>query len=128
MSELATTDQPSPPARRAGAARRMRKVSARVIAEAAASGLLPHEWLLKVARGEGMKHRSWVARRNEAGQIVGFDLVEEDYYADFETRLEAAKAAAPYYAAKLSAQTVSVTGTETDMVAVLNRLALSLQV
>jgi hypothetical protein len=100
----------------------------RAIIEASATGLLPHEWLLKVARGEGVKHRSWVPKRNETGQITGFDLIEEEYYADFETRVEAAKAAAPFYAAKLSAQTVSVAGTETDMVAVLNQLAVSMKV
>lgn len=50
------------------------------IAAAEASGMLPHEFLLAVTRGESIsEHRP-----------------------TFEERLEAAKAAAPYYAPKLA--------------------------
>lgn len=51
------------------------------IAKAEAAGMLPHEFLLAVSRGEA----------------VG------DYQPTFDERLEAAKAAAPYYAPKLAA-------------------------
>jgi hypothetical protein len=64
------------------------KKSAAIIAAAKASGLLPHEFLLAVSRGEA----------------VG------DHFPTFEERLDAAKAAAPYYAPKLSTIDASLTG------------------
>lgn len=67
-----------PPGRPKGVAN---KASRETRERAAASGLLPHEFLLSVVRGEA---------------IGG-------YVPSFGERLEAAKAAAPFYAPKLSA-------------------------
>jgi len=85
------------------------KVSARAKLAAMETGLLPHEWLLKVSRGEGIKHRHWVIKCDAKGNEKNRTLVEEEIYADFQTRVDAAKAAAPYYAPRLAVQTVSVT-------------------
>jgi len=68
---------------RPGAGRKVgaiQKVTREARAKAAATGLLPHEFLLAVSRGE----------------------MVDDHKPSFEERLDAAKAAAPYYAPKLS--------------------------
>lgn len=74
------------------------------------TGLLPHEWLLKVSRGEGIVHKRWVVQYDKNGKEKSKELVEEEVYADFPTRIDAAKAAAPFYAPRLAVQTVSVSG------------------
>jgi hypothetical protein len=97
---------------RAGAGRpkgTLAKVTSKAREAAMETGLLPHEWLLKVSRGEPIKQKRWVVKYNKQGVEVSRDLVEEDVYADFPTRIDAAKAASPFYAPKLAVQTVSVT-------------------
>ena len=99
---------------RAGAGRpkgTLAKVTAKAREAAAETGLLPHEWLLQVSRGEGIKHKRWVIKYDAKGNEKSRDLIEEEVYADFPTRIDAAKAASPYYAPRLAVQTVSVTGT-----------------
>ena len=86
------------------------KVTAKAREAAAETGLLPHEWLLKVSRGEGIKQKRWVVKYDAKGNEKSRDLIEEEVYADFPTRIDAAKAASPYYAPRLAVQTVSVTG------------------
>jgi hypothetical protein len=86
------------------------KVTAKAREAAMETGLLPHEWLLKVSRGEGIKHKRWVVKYDTKGNEKSRELVEEEVYADFPTRIDAAKAASPYYAPRLAVQTVSVTG------------------
>lgn len=86
------------------------KVTAKAKQAAMETGLLPHEWLLMVSRGEGIKHKRWVVKYDAKGNEKSRDLVEEVIYADFPTRIDAAKAAAPFYAAKLAVQTVSISG------------------
>lgn len=71
-------------------------------AEAKLSGLLPHEWLLKVARGEPVMQARSINIVNKKGAVIGQEIVIEEVYADFATRVEAAKAAAPYYAPRLA--------------------------
>lgn len=92
------------------------KVTAKAKQAAMETGLLPHEWLLLVSRGEGIKHKRWVIKYDAKGNEKSRELVEEEIYADFPTRIDAAKAAAPFYAPKLAVQTVSVAG-NTDAVA-----------
>jgi hypothetical protein len=69
--------------------------------EAAAVGMLPHEFLAAVARGE---------------EIDG-------HLPTFEERVDAAKAAAPFYAPKLAATqvTASITRSHEDMLDELSR-------
>lgn len=92
------------------------KVTAKAKQAAMETGLLPHEWLLKVSRGEPIEHKRWVVKYDKNGKEVGRELVTEEVYADFPTRIDASKAAAPFYAPKLATQTVSVTN-NTDAVA-----------
>ena len=83
---------------------RKQTVSNQARKEAAAAGLLPHEWLLKVSRGEPIPHKQWKIVYDTKGNELSRELVEVEVYADFATRIDAAKAAAPYYAPRLSAQ------------------------
>src|ERR1700704_5836509 len=62
------------------------KMSAASRQAAAATGELPHQFLLRVMRGEPI----------------------EDHTPTFEERLDAAKAAAPYYAPRLATQQVKL--------------------
>jgi hypothetical protein len=96
---------------RPGAGRKkgtLAKVTAKAREAAMETGLLPHEWLLKVSRGEGIEHKRWKIVYDKNGKEKGRELITEEVYADFPTRLDAAKAAAPFYAPKLAVQTVSV--------------------
>lgn len=87
------------------------KVTTQARLEAAQSGLLPHEWLLKVARGEPVPHTKWkITYHAKTGVELKRELVHEEYYADFDRRIDAAKAAAPFYAPRLATQTVTVSG------------------
>lgn len=70
--------------------------------------LLPHEWLLKISRGEPILHRQWSIQYDDAGNEIDRKLVDVDVYPDFLTRIDCAKAAAPYFAPKLSSQKVSL--------------------
>lgn len=86
------------------------KISAIAREKAMATGLLPHEWLLSVARGEPIPHKRWDILLDENDIEISRTLVEEVFFADFNTRVDAAKAAAPFYAPKLATQTVTVGG------------------
>lgn len=87
------------------------KVTTQARLEAAQAGLLPHEWLLKVARGEPVPHTKWkITYHAKTGEELKRELVHEEYYADFGVRIDAAKAAAPFYAPRLATQTVTVHG------------------
>ena len=61
------------------------------------SGELPHEFLLRVARGEGVD----LVEETEDGS-----LRERTYYPSFTDRVECATACANYFAPKLTAQQV----------------------
>lgn len=87
------------------------KIATQAKLEAAQAGLLPHEWLLKVARGEPVPHTKWkITYHAKTGVELKRELVHEEYYADFGVRIDAAKAAAPFYAPRLATQTVTVHG------------------
>lgn len=72
--------------------------------------LLPHEILLKAANGECFKqkklHIIYHARGPKKGQEKERKWVEEDYWPTVNEQMDAAKAAAPYFAPKLAAQTI----------------------
>lgn len=74
------------------------------------SGLLPHEWLLAVSRGQPVKQMRLKITYHKTGPKKGEEKerewVEELVYADFPTRIDAAKAAAPYYTPKLATKIV----------------------
>lgn len=87
---------------------RTNSVTAEARKAAAETGLLPHEWLLKVSRGEGIEHKRWKIIYDKNGVEKSRELITEEVYADFPTRLDAAKAAAPFYAPKLAVQQVKI--------------------
>jgi len=70
--------------------------------ESIKDNILPHEWLLRVMLGKPVKQCKYQITYNAQGNEIHRELIEEDYYADFETRFEAAKAAAPFFAPKHS--------------------------
>lgn len=86
------------------------KVTAKSKQAAQETGLLPHEWLLAVSRGEGIEHKRWVVKYDSKGKEVSRDLITEVIYADFPTRIDASKAAAPFYGHKLVAQVITAPG------------------
>lgn len=76
---------------------------------------LPHEWLLRVARGEPIRQRRLVVQLHpHSGVEMSRTWVEEDWYATFEQRLVAAEKAAPYYAPKLAAHTIAPAHNDID--------------
>lgn len=96
---------------RPGAGRKtgtLAKVTAKAREAAMETGLLPHEWLLKVSRGEPVEQKRWKIIYDKQGNEKSRELITEEVYADFPTRLDAAKAAAPFYAPKLAVQQVKV--------------------
>lgn len=80
------------------------KITTQARKEAKAAGLLPHEWLLLVCRGDGIKQMVEVEVRDKrTGRLTGeVKLEEKIIYPAFDVRIDAAKAAAPYYAPKLA--------------------------
>ena len=70
------------------------RITVETIEAAKATGLMPHEWLLAVMRGEQMNHFAYDAETAEIIEIVVLPT--------FADRMEAAKASAPYYATRLS--------------------------
>lgn len=83
-------------------------------ARAAATGELPHEFLLRVSRGEVIRTQF----------VDDFGVVQErvEVY-DFDKRVDAAKAAAPYYAPKISTVEVISGMNEDDLDSIIARLA-----
>lgn len=88
----------------------VQKITAKAREEAEQSGLLPHAWLLAVARGEPVPHKRWKITYDKSGNETRRQLVTEEFYADFPMRIDAAKAAAPYYSPRLATQTVTIDG------------------
>ena len=80
--------------------------------EAAKEGLLAHEWLLKVARGEPIQQTFWKDVLDKRGNLVSKELVTEEVYPSLEMRADSAKAAAPYYAPRLATQVITLRGRE----------------
>jgi len=98
---------------------------------ASMSGKLPHEILLDIARGEPIVHKVWVSKRDKKGNVIRDEdgheiqeLVERIHYADFAMRVDAAKAAAPFYAPRLAAQQVNLGNLDPkDIVTTMAKLA-----
>lgn len=101
----------------------VQKITTKAREAAMETGLLPHEWLLKVSRGEPITHKRWKIKVDKMGKEISRELVEEEVYADFSTRLDAAKAASPYYAPKLAVQNISLTGNSDAVAETLKAIA-----
>ena len=89
----------------------MNKLAKDSIVAAKATGILPHEWLLNIVRGEPIEQRRWKIELDENGKEVGRELVTELIYPDLSMRQDSAKVAAPFYAPKLASQTVDMNAT-----------------
>ena len=116
---------------RPGAGRKkgtLAKVTAKSREAAMAVGLLPHEWLLKVARGDEIEQKRWKIKYDKAGNEISRELITEMIHPDFPTRTDAAKAAAPYYAPRLAVQTIGTTPNSDKVAEVLKDLASKLPV
>lgn len=72
---------------------RRERISAQTVEEARATGMLPHEWLLAVMRGEQINHFAYDSESQEIIEVIVLPT--------FADRMEAAKSAAPYFANKL---------------------------
>lgn len=87
-------------------------------ARAEQTGLLPHEILLSIARGEPQIIKTPVRKPNGS-----YELVEEMVPVDLETLKSAAQAAAPYYAPKISTVEVISGVSDDDLDAIIARAA-----
>jgi len=80
--------------------------------------LLPHEILLRAANGESFKqkklHIIYYGRGPNKGQEKYREWVEEDYWPSVSEQIDAAKAAAPYFAPRLASQTVNTDETTAE--------------
>lgn len=75
------------------------------------SDIQPHEFLGHIAQGKPVYQWSLQKLKCPVGWVIATKYVEEIVHPDFPTRVDAAKAAAPYYAARL---------TKTDLKAVVS--------
>lgn len=100
--------------RRPGAGRKPSKKT-QMIADAIMESIkegkrLPHDILLSAARGEMFTQRrlviTYYGRGPKRGQEKSREWVEEEYWPSAQEQMDAAKAAAPYFAPKLAMQTV----------------------
>ena len=87
-------------------------------AEAKLNGVLPHEFLLMIVRGDPIQQTYTRDVIDEDGNVIGQEIEERTVYPDLAMRHDAAKAAAPYYAPRLATQVITLRGRED----VLNKL------
>jgi hypothetical protein len=81
--------------------------SAQLRAHAAQTGLLPHEWLLKVARGEAIEQNYVEYRRNPDPMGPDLEVITtRKVFPDMPLRIDAAKSCAAFFAPKLAAAIV----------------------
>lgn len=92
---------------------------AQAIENAKKTGLLPHEILLNIARGEPVIIHNLVityhgpsSPKELRGKEKSREWIPEKYYPTFPEVLDAVKAAAPYFAPKLAAQLISANSPE----------------
>ena len=90
----------------------VQKLTTQAREQAKEMGLLPHEWLLKITRGEPIVQSRWVDVVDSKGKITGREVITGLVYPDLQMRQDSAKAAAPYYAPRLATQVVTIRGRE----------------
>jgi len=97
-------------ARKTAPTKAEKQVSDEIIKKAASEGLMPHEILLKAARGEAFTVRKLVIIKYKSGPNRGEEKErrweEETYYPTFNEQIECARSAAPFFAPRLATQTV----------------------
>lgn len=82
-----------------------------------ASECQPHEFLGHIAQGKVVYQWDLKHLRNQQGVTVATKYVEGVVIPDFVTRVDAAKAAAPYYAARLSKTDLKAVVSLEDLIA-----------
>jgi hypothetical protein len=94
-----------------GPGRPTNPIKQEAIKRAKETGKLPHEILLDMARGEKFETKRqeiyYYKTGPNKGMVKEIKWVDTEYYPSFSDMMEAAKAAAPYYAPRLSAQQVT---------------------
>lgn len=78
------------------------RITAETVEAARATGMMPHEWLLAVMRGEQINHFAYDSESQEIVEVIVLPT--------FADRMEAAKSAAPYFANKLQPQKTGAGG------------------
>lgn len=91
--------------------------------QAEATGMLPHEFLLLVSQGHPIKQHDWEYKYNKDGEITSKKKIIVDVYPDFEMRIDAAKACAPYYAPKLATQMIKPADEDTEVTITYKRVS-----
>jgi hypothetical protein len=105
--------------RKAGSTNKQSKASI-AKARATADGELPHEWLLRIMRGEKME----VALESKSAvDGTPAEQVIVSVIPTLEDRIKAAIAAAPFYAPKLAAQALVQAPDENPIDALMNAVA-----
>lgn len=89
------------------------ELTARKAAELTSEKREPHEILRDAANGLPFKQRKLIIYYHKSGPEAGKESrrewIEEDYYPDYKDQIDAAKAAAPYFAPKLVSQSIGAT-------------------
>lgn len=94
---------PSPvPGSYANLRKQRESLTAEVIERARATGMMPHEWMLAVMRGEQISHFAYDADTQEIIEVIVLPT--------FADRMEMAKSAAPYFANKMQPTKVGAGG------------------
>lgn len=111
-----TLIEPDPPRNKGGRPfGSMSKIAKAAREKAIATGELPHEFLLRIVRGEAIYRDHVHARTKEVTKVA------EVY--GFPERIDAAKAAAPYYAPKISTVEVIHGVSDDELDAIIARAA-----
>lgn len=84
-------------------------LSLMAIEEAKKTGMLPHEWLLSIAQGHPIKQMMPVRIVDGEG-VETLEWEEREIYPGIDTRIDAAKSSAQFYAPRLSSVQVKSTG------------------
>jgi hypothetical protein len=101
---------PTTPRKMGRPSKQEKKAVEKIVADAKKDGLMPHEILLKAARGEAFKVKTLVIVKYKSGPNKGQEKerrwVESEYYPTYNEQIEAARSAAPYFAPRLATSTV----------------------
>lgn len=89
-----------------------------LVKASAGGGLMPHEILLKAARGESFRIKKLVITCYKSGPNKGQEKSreweEQEYVPSYAEQIDAAKAAAPYFAPRLATQMVKTDARTAD--------------
>lgn len=83
--------------------------------EARLTGVPPHEFLLRIASGAPIDQHYVVDLIDSEGTIVGQEIRTKTIFPDIDMRIDAAKAAAPYYAPRLATRVITIRSQEDEL-------------